>query len=112
MVLYDSPVKREVEITIMKYTEPEFAVCGIRYIQTDSVELLTHPAPKKRCMQIIGDSITCGHGVERLELKTSEENHVKAYSVIAAQELDAVNTTLMKHRKNGNYGNIAVLSQI
>ncbi len=93
IVLYDSPVKREVQITIMKYTEPEFAVCGISYIQTDSVELLAPPAPKKRRMQIIGDSITCGYGVEgdveRLEIKTSEENPAKAYSVIAANELDA-----------------------
>ena len=93
VILYDSPVKREVEITIMKYTEPEFAVCGIRCIQTDSDLLLAPPAPKKRRIQIIGDSITCGYGVEgnveQLEFKTSEENPAKAYSVITAKNLDA-----------------------
>lgn len=93
VVLYESPVKREVTITIMKYTEPEFAVCGIKYINIGSGTLLAPPAPKKRRIQIIGDSITCGYGVEgdveRSLLKTSEENPAKSYSVIMAQNLDA-----------------------
>jgi len=93
IVLYESREAREVTITIMKYTEPGFAVCGIEYIETDTDTLLTPPAKKERRMQIIGDSITCGYGVEgdikRLEFRTSEENPAKAYSVMAAEELGA-----------------------
>lgn len=93
VLLYESAGAREVTITIMKYSEPEFAICGVEFIETDSDTLLEPPAPRKRRIQIIGDSITCGYGVEglveRLELRTSEENPAKAYSVLTAQMLDA-----------------------
>ena len=93
VLLYESPDTSEVASTIMKYSEPEFAICGIEFIETDSDILLAPPGPKERRIQIIGDSIACGYGVEgladRLEFRTSEENPSKAYSVLMAQILNA-----------------------
>lgn len=93
VILYEGSGAREVAVTIMKYSEPEYAVCGIQYIGTDSSTLLAFPAVKRRRIQIIGDSITCGYGVEGslgcLQFKTSEENPAKAYSVMVAENLDA-----------------------
>ncbi len=94
VVLYESGSARDVNIVIMKYTEPEYAVCGIKYLEIDDdAVLFPPPPPKKRRIQIIGDSITCGYGVEgnvdELVFKTSEENPSKSYSVLVAKDLDA-----------------------
>ncbi len=91
--LYESDEESTVTITIMKYSEPEYAVCGIESITIDSNQLLAPPAPLQRKIQIIGDSITCGYGiegtVEDLIHNTATENPSKAYSVRTAKALQA-----------------------
>lgn len=93
ILLYESDREDTVTVTIMKYTEPEYAVCGVESITIDSDDLLPPPAPKQRQIQIIGDSITCGFGiegsVEDLVHNTATENPAKAYSVLTARALDA-----------------------
>lgn len=93
LLLYENSRNETVTITIMKYSEPEYAICGIASITIDSDTLLPPPEPKKRKIQIIGDSITCGYGVEgsleELLHRTCTENPAKAYSFLAAQALDA-----------------------
>lgn len=92
-VLYEGEADAELTITICKYSEPEYAACGIAWIETDSASLLPPPMPKARRIQFIGDSITCGYGVEgSLEdtvLETAKENPAKAYSLLTARALDA-----------------------
>ena len=92
-ILYESEEEKEVTVTIVKYTEPEYAVCGIAWIETDSEKVLAPPPAKQRKIQMIGDSITCGYGLEGdvlvEELRTEEENPVKAYSLQTAGRLDA-----------------------
>lgn len=92
-ILYESETAEEVTITLMKYSEPEYAPLGIKWIETDSASLLAPPEPRKRKIQIIGDSITCGYGVEgslREPIhRTSTENPCKAYSLLTAQALNA-----------------------
>lgn len=93
VLLYEGNKTDTVTITIMKYSEPEYAICGVEAITIDSEELLPPPAPKKRKIQIIGDSITCGYGIEGspddLFHNTATENPAKAYSVLTARNLNA-----------------------
>lgn len=91
--LYEAKTPETVTITIMKYSEPEYAICGIEELIIDTDTLLAPPAPKTRKIQIIGDSITCGYGVEGsvsdLLHNTAVENPTKSYSVKTARALDA-----------------------
>lgn len=95
--LYRSEVAETVTITLMKYSEAEFAPCGIRSIEIQNQGgeeiLLPPPGCKMRRIEIFGDSITCGYGVEGtvevLEFTTAEENPMKSYSMLTARELDA-----------------------
>lgn len=95
--LYRSEKAETMTITLMKYSEAEFAACGIRSIEIQNKEgeekLLPPPENKTRRIEIFGDSITCGYGVEGnveiLEFTTQEENPMKSYSMLTARELDA-----------------------
>lgn len=90
--IYSSDVEEEVTLRIIKLSEPEYAICGIKEIIIDTDKLLEPPAPKKRRMQLIGDSITCGFGIEGSEQDmihdTHTENPMKAYSGLTAEALD------------------------
>lgn len=91
--LYESDKEEQVTISIMKYSEAAFGKCGIRYIEIDTDKLCPPPAAKERKMEIIGDSITCGYGVEaESELQpfhTETENPAKSYSLLTAKALGA-----------------------
>lgn len=92
-VLYESEEAKEVTLTIVKYSEPEYAVCGIAWLETDSDGLLSVPKAKQRKIQMVGDSITCGYGVEGAVTdevhNTEKENPMKAYSLKSIRKLDA-----------------------
>lgn len=92
-VLYESDEEKTVTVTLIKYSEAEYAACGIKWIETDSEEILTPPAAKKLKIEMIGDSITCGYGneggVEETQHDTSKENPMGAYSLLTATHLDA-----------------------
>lgn len=92
-VLYESEAVAQVTVTVMKYSEAAFGKCGIESIEIDTDELLPPPAPKARKMEIIGDSITCGYGVEAenelTPFHTATENPAKSYSLLTAAALDA-----------------------
>lgn len=91
--LYEGETERQVTVTVMKYSEAAFGKCGIRYIETDSDRLCPPPAAGQRRMEIIGDSITCGYGVEAegewVPFHTATENPTKSYSMLTARALDA-----------------------
>lgn len=91
--LYESGSERQVTVTIMKYSEAAFGKCGIRYLETDTDRLCPPPAARQRRMEIIGDSITCGYGVEAegewVPFHTATENPTKSYSLLTAKALDA-----------------------
>lgn len=91
--LYESQEERKVTLTVMKYSEAAFGKCGIRYLEIDTDSLLPPPAHKERKLEIIGDSITCGYGVEASDemqpFGTAMENPAKSYSLLTAEALDA-----------------------
>lgn len=99
IVLYEGKETADRQITLMKYTEAEYAACGIVELEISDANhpgqerLLPPPDHKERVVEFFGDSITCGYGVEGnvevLELNTAEENPMKSYSLMTAQLLDA-----------------------
>lgn len=91
--IYESSEERTVTIQLMKYSEAAFGKCGISFIRIDTDKLLAPPAKKERRIEIIGDSITCGYGVEAdnelATFDTTIENPMKSYSLQTAKALDA-----------------------
>lgn len=93
ITLFESETEKEVAITIQKYSEVPFGTCGIEWIEIDTDCLCTPPAHKERKLEIIGDSITCGYGVEAaseaIPFHTETENPTKSYSLLTAKAVDA-----------------------
>ena len=92
-VLYEADAEKTVTVTLIKYSEAEYAACGVEWIEIDSDNVLEPPLPKKLKIEMIGDSITCGYGnegcVDEPEHDTAKENPMKAYSLLVATHLDA-----------------------
>lgn len=91
--LYDIYTGDDTEkiIRIVRLSETNFGKVGIIDIEADGY---VEPTPKKPFkMEVIGDSITCGYGVEAPEatvpFSTATENPTLAYAYLAAEELDA-----------------------
>lgn len=90
-----SPEKlpEKLAIHFVKVSEAAFGSFGIDAFycsETDTFEAL----PKKKLkIEYVGDSITCGYGVEGVvnvdEFKTSQENPYKSFSIRSAKCLDA-----------------------
>ncbi len=82
--LYSSDKVQRVKIRIMKISEAAFAKMGISEIRIDG-ELLPPPgAEHNRRIEFVGDSITCGYGIEGVWNKdvfsTETENPLKGYA--------------------------------
>lgn len=92
MVLFESEQPKETTLRIMKYSEAAFGAVGIAAIDVAG-ELLSPPPEKQRKIEVIGDSITCGYGIEGIADKdtftTAQENPWKAYGCRIARALDA-----------------------
>lgn len=86
-----APVKARVQI--IKLSECAMSTMGIGSLETDDDAKVT-PAPlKERKIEFIGDSITCGYGVDDEDplhhFKTSTEDCTAAYAYKSARALDA-----------------------
>lgn len=84
---------RELAVRIVKYSEAAFGAMGIRYLLVDDTAVLRPLAGKKRRLEFIGDSITCGYGIEGIwnvdVFNTPQENPFKNYALRTARALDA-----------------------
>lgn len=91
-VLYESAETAEVTLRIMKYSEAAFGAVGIARLEAEG-ELLPPPAAKEKKIEVIGDSITCGYGIEGVvdvdTFTTAQENPWNAYACRIARMLDA-----------------------
>lgn len=90
-LLYEGKSPAEVTIKIVKLSEAAFGKVGIKELICDG-EL--SPAPKKpRRLEFVGDSITCGYGIEGVwgvdSFTSAHENPLIAYAVRTAERLDA-----------------------
>ena len=91
-VIYESAEAKEVTLRIMKYSEAAFGAVGISCLDVEG-ELLPPPAAKDKKIEVIGDSITCGYGIEGVvdvdTFTTAQENPWNAYGCRVARALDA-----------------------
>ena len=78
-------------IRIVKLSESAMSTCGVKAIEADGEIRLT--ARKARYIEFIGDSITCGYGVDDEDSEhhflTVTEDATRAYAYQTAQMLDA-----------------------
>lgn len=91
VTIFNGSEKLDTEIRLIKLSEGTQSLMALREIITDGqIEPLP---PKKLKIEFIGDSITCGFGVEGKSeeepFTTATENAEKAYALLTAQALDA-----------------------
>ncbi len=89
--VFESDKAQKSVIRLMRFSENNFGKVGIKEITADGE---INPTPYKDLkMEFIGDSITCGYGVEAASENetfcTETENPAKAYAVMAAEDLNA-----------------------
>ena len=91
-VLFESEEPQEITLRIMKYSEAAFNALGIASLEIEG-ELLPPPVAKEKKIEVIGDSITCGYGIEGVlgvdTFTTAQENPWIAYGCRVARALDA-----------------------
>jgi len=90
VTIFEGTEPWSVEIRFSKLSECTQSLMGIREIETDG-DVAPVPARKRR-IEFIGDSITCGYGVEGAPgqvFTTATENAEKAYGWLTARALDA-----------------------
>ena len=90
VTVFEGNEKRDAEIRLIKLNEGN-SFFALREIVTDGE---TEPLPEKPLkMEFIGDSITCGYGVEGKSeaetFTTATENAAKAYAFLTAEALNA-----------------------
>ncbi|MDR1692405.1 MAG: GDSL-type esterase/lipase family protein [Oscillospiraceae bacterium] len=89
--IFEGDAEREVVVTIVKLSESAMSTVGIGGIEvTGSIA----PTPQKpKLIEFVGDSITCGYGVDDEDrnhhFSTSTEDVTKTYAYLAAAELGA-----------------------
>ncbi|MDP4091501.1 MAG: GDSL-type esterase/lipase family protein, partial [Bacillota bacterium] len=91
--LFESSTPRRVKVRLMKMSEAAFAKAGIKEIIIEDGREVIPTSPKKRRIEFIGDSITCGYGIEGTWNKdvfnTAQENPWEAYAAKTASYFDA-----------------------
>jgi lysophospholipase L1-like esterase len=92
-VLFTESKPRTATVRIIKITEAEQSYLGIKSITVDKDGTIAPTAAKARKIEFIGDSITCGYGVEAKgaseSFSTATQNASKSYAYLTAQALDA-----------------------
>ncbi len=87
----DSNTEEHAVVRIIKLSETTDSTVGIKHVRILGSGI--RPTPEKALkIEFIGDSITCGYGVEddlSGTYSTSNENAAKAYAYLTAQALDA-----------------------
>lgn len=89
----DATEARDVTVRIVKLSETAMSTCGVKAIRVDDPEGIRPTPVKSRKIEFIGDSITCGYGVDdevaEHHFSTTTEDATRAYAYRTAQLLDA-----------------------
>ena len=91
VTVFEGDIKRDAEVRLIKLSEGTQSLMALREILTDGK---IDPLPAKMLkMEFIGDSVTCGYGVEGKNenetFTTATENAAKGYAFLTAEALDA-----------------------
>lgn len=91
--LFESSTSRKVKIRLMKMSEAAFAKVGIKEIIVEGENEISPTSSKERRIEFIGDSITCGYGIEGVldkdTFNTTQENPWEAYAAKTARFFNA-----------------------
>ena len=115
VTVFEGPDKKDAEIRLIKLSEGIQSLMALQDILTDGT---AEPLPDRPVrMEFIGDSITCGYGVEGKNetetFTTATENAAKGYAFLTAEALnaDAVLTCFSGHGIVSGYtGDPAVIN--
>lgn len=92
-VVFESEEEKEVTISIVKLSEACNSTIGIKEIKIDSKSGITPTVEKPYSIEFIGDSITCGYGVDDEDknhhFSTATEDATRAYAYKTAMALNA-----------------------
>lgn len=104
-VVWESETPREVTLNVMKLTEENPSLVAILGIETDG-EPSAPPVPERR-IEVVGDSITCGYGIEHPDdapggYKTEYQNAYEAWGATMARKLNA-EVSIMARSGSGVY---------
>ncbi len=91
--LFESEVEKTVTVRVMKFSEAAFGLAGLKSLEIDGSVASSESAPAPLKLEFIGDSITCGYGIEGVWEKdtftTAQERPDKAYAFQTAKALGA-----------------------
>ena len=91
--IYESDKSRKVKLRFVKMSEAAFTKVGIKEIIIEGEEKIRPTKNKERRIEFIGDSITCGYGIEGVFEKdvfdTSQENPWESYAAKTARHFNA-----------------------
>lgn len=91
--ILDSAITQTISVRLLKLSECAMSLCGISGLIMDDDGILVPAPARARRIEFIGDSITCGYGIddENFEhhFSTSTEDATKAYAYKTAQALNA-----------------------
>lgn len=80
-------------VRIIKLSEAAFSVAEIYPVDTDNDAVIEAVPDKPYKIEFIGDSITCGYGIDDRnvlsDFSTEAENGIKSYAYLTARSLDA-----------------------
>lgn len=92
VVAFSGNTVRTATVRLIKITEAAQSLMAIKAITLDDKGTIAPTAAKALKIEVIGDSITCGYGVEaanqNVSFSTQTQNVTKAYGYLAAQALD------------------------
>ena len=77
-------------ICLMKLTEVQYASCALEALETEEGALCIPVSEKRERIVFLGDSITCGFGVEgdaEAPFSTKDENVLLSYGMLCAEKL-------------------------
>ena len=93
LTVIESSEKKKCIVRVVKLSEAAMSVCCIEKIFTDTDAVIKPLSNKQRFVEFVGDSITCGYGVDDEDplhgFSTKTEDVTKAYAYMTAEKLDA-----------------------
>ncbi len=91
--IYPLDSKKETVVTLIKLSEAKYSSFGVGKIGAHSRGKIMPTAQKDVKIEFIGDSISCGYGVDEENINggfsTATENFTKTYAYVTAQNLNA-----------------------
>ncbi|WP_379317574.1 SGNH/GDSL hydrolase family protein [Paenibacillus puldeungensis] len=91
--VFESDTVQDITVTVIKLSESAMSTVGIQEIAVDAADGIKPTPDNAHTIEFIGDSITCGYGVddehELNSFSTATEDVTKTYAYLTAQQLQA-----------------------